>query len=205
MRRAFTLLELLVTVAIITLLAVVAVPGFMEAQWRSRAAETRYNLKAAATALENYAVDHGGKFPNDGMDEFTYAGLTVRPGNLFGPAMLNHMLTTPVPYLTLPQMLDPFRPFHGSFESNFIRYVNFDTTYRDSTYPARQAAYVAYSARYGSWMIASTGPDRRINPADPAVSMFWALIPYDPTNGAMSYGDIVRCRATPEDGKPVGL
>lgn len=93
-QRAFTLIELLIVVAIIGILAAIAVPNFLNAQMRAKIAKVRGDIKAMATAVEMYAVDHG-KYPDDGQ----VSGV---------PWWMNNWhLTTPVPYIsTIPT--DPF-------------------------------------------------------------------------------------------------
>lgn len=78
-RRAFTLIELMITVAIIAILAAIALPNYLNAQVRAKVARAKADMRTVATGLEQYAVDSNG-YP----DMFT----RIR------------VITTPVNYLT---------------------------------------------------------------------------------------------------------
>ena len=75
--RAFTLVELMIVVAIIAVLAALAVPAFARARQRTRAAKFEEAVRIAVGAFEQYAVEHGG-YPADvnrgivpaGMDSY---------------------------------------------------------------------------------------------------------------------------------------
>jgi len=56
-KHGFTLIELMIVVAIIGLLAALAIPNFMKFQARSKQSEARTNLKAAYTAEKSYYGD----------------------------------------------------------------------------------------------------------------------------------------------------
>ena len=60
--HAFTLIELLIVVAIIAILAGIGVSNFLEAQTRAKVAALKNDLRVVAGALEAYAVDNH-KFP----------------------------------------------------------------------------------------------------------------------------------------------
>ncbi len=64
--RAFTLIELLIVVAIIAILAAIAVPNFLEAQTRSKVARAKADMRTIATAAESYRVDNN-RYP-EGTD-----------------------------------------------------------------------------------------------------------------------------------------
>jgi type II secretion system protein G len=66
-QKAFTLIELLIVVAIIAILAAIAVPNFLEAQTRSKVSRTKADMRSVATALEAYEIDYN-KYP---MDTYT--------------------------------------------------------------------------------------------------------------------------------------
>jgi type IV pilus assembly protein PilA len=57
LNRGFTLIELMIVVAIIGLLAALAIPNFIKFQARSRQSEARSNLKALFTSEKSYYGD----------------------------------------------------------------------------------------------------------------------------------------------------
>ncbi len=62
--RAFTLIELLIVVAVITVLAGIAIPNVLNAQRRSRYARAAADTKIAVSETILYANDRG-VYPND--------------------------------------------------------------------------------------------------------------------------------------------
>ena len=56
-RRAFTLVEIMIVVAIIALLAAIAVPGFVRARKRSQAAKILNDLRLIDSAIDQYAIE----------------------------------------------------------------------------------------------------------------------------------------------------
>lgn len=59
----FTLPELMIVVAIISILAAIAVPNLSRALRKSQEASTQANLKILRDAITRYVADHDGKFP----------------------------------------------------------------------------------------------------------------------------------------------
>jgi prepilin-type N-terminal cleavage/methylation domain-containing protein len=195
--RAFTLIELLIVVAIIAILAAIAVPNFLEAQTSSRVSRVQNDMRTIALGCEAYMVDNS-QYP-----------CSLRDSPIPGGNRIAHMdlrlISTPVAYVDYnPQ--DVFRLMAGSQGAG---------------------AWRAYSHRYGTggalgyprnaWMTWSFGPDiisqtggyrsYRTVLANEALAKpdlgtdtpprgtwgtGWMGMRYDPTNGTKGIGDIYR-------------
>lgn len=57
-RTGFTLVEIMIVVAIVALLAAIAVPGFMRARKRAQATQVINDLRMIASAVDQYAVEY---------------------------------------------------------------------------------------------------------------------------------------------------
>ena len=69
LRCGFTLVELLVVMAIVGLLAAAGTAGFAKARGMAQAAACRENLRLWGSAFLLYAAEHGGRFPH--TDDWT--------------------------------------------------------------------------------------------------------------------------------------
>jgi len=57
-KKGFTLIELMIVVAIIGILAAIAIPNFLRFQAKSKQAEAKTNLGALGTSAESYRAEH---------------------------------------------------------------------------------------------------------------------------------------------------
>ena len=169
--QAFTLIELLIVVAIIGILAAIAVPNFINARLRAQIAHVAGDFKAIATALETYKLDHN-HYPID-SDNATPWGLT--------------MLTTPVAYMNTFAR-DPFVRVDqvyvaGGGDSSSAPIYEMGT---DTPWERRSPRY-----ELGTWSLTSTGPDAD---DDTGAQLDWPWgtrwWDFDPSNGLVSNGDI---------------
>ena len=91
-RAGFTLVEIMIVVAIIALLAAIAVPGFLRARKRSQASKILNDLRMISGAIDQYAIENS-KMSTDpvGIADWTNylkkdTNLYVTGNDLFGNA-----------------------------------------------------------------------------------------------------------------------
>ena len=171
---AFTLIELLIVVAIIGILAAIAVPNFLNAQMRAKIASAESAMRSIDTALEMYRVDHG---------HYPYwqnsAGTNINPVN-----RRLIPLTSPISYMSsVPQ--DPF--VYGAANTRLdntqdAAYVTYDYIEAKSiqlhnTLPLGPAWLCS------EWRLNSYGPDYYNDTGYPL---------YSASNGLRSKGDLTR-------------
>jgi prepilin-type N-terminal cleavage/methylation domain-containing protein len=186
--RAFTLIELLIVVAIIAILAAIAVPNFLEAQTRSKVSRVKADMRSLAVAFEAYRVDNDNYPPDSGVH-----------GN--GEYASWIYLTTPVAYIT-SILHNPF----PAMDLGWDRYAEAVFIYGADCRRNRGHGWPAImwgDAQLFYWML-SAGPDMDADlnqlsawgdgqpwyEIDAGIGYLWVL--YDPTNGTVSSGDIIR-------------
>ncbi len=83
-RKGFTLVELLVVIAVIGILAAIAIPAYIGVQTRTRREAAITDLKNLASAMELYYQEHNKYAPSDGTisgaDQLKQIYRAFRPG-----------------------------------------------------------------------------------------------------------------------------
>lgn len=201
---AFTLVELLVVVAIIAILAAIAVPNMLEAQVRSKVSRTKADMRTLAAALEMYRVDEN-RFPTyhytSPTGEF-FMGGRAGPGIYFDTSFNgNPQLTTPVAYISSMPRDVFFADDHlGPPQRRQFMYVNWQYAGERAVLDAPE--FFNLATQLFAWHLISGGPTRSrvLNP--PGVNYYLSL--YDPTNGTISPGKLFRTAFDPI-GRPIGV
>src|SRR5687768_775074 len=104
-RTAFTLIELLIVVAIIAILSGIAAVNYSHATIRSKVASVKNDFRVLANALQAYRTDHNAVPPASGVGVHH---------NEFGPfadpvSIRLYPITSPIAYVSsIPR--DPFPP-----------------------------------------------------------------------------------------------
>lgn len=84
-QKGFTLVELMIVVAIIGILAAVAIPKFAQMLEKSREGATKGNLGALRSAVSNYYADQQGWYPIN-LDTSTYIVVLTGGSSISLPA-----------------------------------------------------------------------------------------------------------------------
>jgi len=199
---AFTLIELLIVVAIIAILAAIAVPNFLEAQTRAKISRTKSDMRSLATALESYFSDYN-EFPE------------TQPINNYSHVFVQYLspLTTPVAYITSVDLVDPFTPapdptigwtlapdWKGTYQ--YIHYGGFWGVACHPDFVLRAFIIHTYGPSRAEPHMSHYPYTKLVNPNYvPGGHYMWPPAPedclYDPSNGTRSRGGIGRCSGFP--------
>jgi len=172
---AFTLIELLIVVAVIAILAAIAVPNFLEAQTRAKLTRAQADLQTILYGVAAYSIDHN----------------TLPRNSLSSPILGQEALmslTTPIAYLsTIP--IDVF--WTGTNDGNdpplsTYAYMNMEQLFELGLVADKEV----WTERY---YIVCRGPNRVFD-ANNVVNgkILGDGIYYHPFNGVDSAGDLVR-------------
>jgi len=206
LKKAFTLIELLIVVAIIAILAAIAVPNFLEAQTRAKASRMKNDMRSLATGLESYRVDTNQYpigFPGDPLP----ANIVTDLGGRWGLALLS----SPIAYITSPLLKDVFIPDGGSIATGsggtianpteYDRAVQYSLRGENGTQVDAGISGLSNTQKGHWWLLRSYGPDKdadsystQIRDND-IVGVVQKV--YDPTNGTVSDGNIYRIGGPP--------
>jgi len=216
---AFTLIELLIVVAIIAILAAIAVPNFLEAQTRAKVARVKNDMRSLATAVESYAVDNNkppvrfSDWNGGGAQPFPHATTKIFDPAVPAASVGMKVLTSPISYMSsVPEDVfnTPIKALMapGNGYSDALDY--WDPLQSD--HYVRLCAHPISPVRFGEakgYMLFSVGPDRSfgVNPSgfqgypEPSVQNLntYAFF-YDATNGTVSSGNVFRFAGGLEQG-----
>ena len=74
-KAGFTLVEIMIVVAIIGLLAAIAIPAFFNQRNKAKDADAKSSVRTAETAMETFATDNNGKYTGVAVADLT----TIEP------------------------------------------------------------------------------------------------------------------------------
>lgn len=212
-RKAFTLIELLIVVAIIAILAAIAVPNFLEAQVRAKVSRAKSDMRTIHTGLEAYKIDTN-KYPKCTDNNWCLATSGGSPADAT-PTL--ERLSTPIAYLTgKAAFTDPFNPkyfYRGSTLSDKVELKQDDNkglmwyTARNSRDSAVWLQTETWDVDPFWWFLQASGPDATFDHVWQFVNGMLTdtelnrvnsgKVIYDPTNGTVSRGSLWRVGGQP--------
>jgi general secretion pathway protein G len=208
---SFTLIELLIVVAIISILSAIAVPNFLEAQTRAKVSRVKADMASMTTALEVYAVDNN-KYPYRRHPDWDSDKAPKVP--LYDKkAEEMSVITTPISYMSiLPE--DVFDTTSKP-PLNIIDYFDPEQTdnWARKCQPYDQDGVSLADLKH-LWLLLSVGPDGYIGGPNEAKPGNYPPVPpfipnrvmnweYDPTNGTITFGNIYRLQGNADFTKTI--
>ena len=216
--KGFSLIELLIVIAIISIITAIVVPNLMSANIRARVSGVKADMGSIAIALEDYKVDYG-EYPKDSRfsrsTSYT-SDIIAQPNQAFdgknGSDDDNDAIG--LGYLVYPK---------AGFEPTYLKRIAgdpFDNSGEEDwngSSGAHNHHYLYYTGKWSAngpidctssdnspqyWALVSYGPDKdedidsyskawnAIDPNAPNHDTYKNLV-YNPDNGIVSSGDIV--------------
>jgi len=129
LRRGFTLIELMIVVAIIGILAAIAIPNFIRFQARSKQSEAKSNLKSMFTAQRSYYQEHDaydilihkvGFAPERGNRYFYQTGVGGMEDRTTSPATVNTNDTS----ISVDKMKYPTMALNPVYSGSVMTWLN---------------------------------------------------------------------------------
>jgi len=210
--RAFTLIELLIVVAIISILAAIAVPNFAEAQVRAKVARVIADMRSMETGIMQYKIDNNkfivrnGDWQNSSPSPDYVPDATTKimvPDNPTAAVGLR-MMTTPIAYLSSV----PIDVFNTPIREKFIEYPGtsdaLDYWDDDQLLATRKGLNPLKGRSLGKdgFALLSVGPDKYIGlnqplshpdyPGEDIRLRNTMRSMYEATNGTYSAGNVYR-------------
>lgn len=201
MKKAFTLIELLIVVAIIAILAAIAVPNFLSAQVRAKVSRAKADMRTITNALEQYTLEWNRPL----MDRPEWEEAIGQPITGVSDKFEYSKLTCPVPYISsIPP--DPFTTVAAQTPLGNQRtraYYGYKVPIKGNS-----KAHDACIAQGFTWVLYSFGPTKtNLQPESPTTSVNplkilvggaqgginpCPLYIYDGSNGTVSFGFLIR-------------
>jgi prepilin-type N-terminal cleavage/methylation domain-containing protein len=211
-KHGFTLIELLIVIAIILILISIALPNFLEAQYRARLARVKGDMHGIAIAIESFRTERGVlliDFWDDGTKESEKRWIE-KLGRVGRNPLVTYTwfeecyfpLTSPAKYLSKvpPDLFNDPKRFVGlAAGERGVGYIYFDN---DPLFPKQydfainrffpndplQISSQTKPLMEGEFAILSVGPDTFLGVDKDGKQRGMA---YNPTNGTYSRGDVV--------------
>ncbi|MBN1867397.1 prepilin-type N-terminal cleavage/methylation domain-containing protein [Candidatus Sumerlaeota bacterium] len=197
MRKAFTLIELLIVVAIIAILAAIAVPNFLEAQTRAKVSRAKNDERTCALGIEAYMVDEndippsanetaawGSRYIPASVTEETGAALDLKLEAVTATTGSSQNLWRLRTYQAWTWLTTPIGYVQHTYIDPFSRVVPLSYDTKADTVGRRALAWIG-SAGPSKQVMLAPGPKSR-----PTLVMPNCL--YDSSNGTTSLGEILR-------------
>lgn len=186
-KSAFTLIELLIVIAIILILISIALPNFLEAQTRTKVTRSMADMRTIGIAIEEYYLDHKKYIPWANTPSFKYRFILLTTPHAYMKEVYDDIFNADgQPWLQLgikysekdAQMMKTF---------DYVNHEEYMKADRNMTEIRDQNGKLGQVIRCG-YHLRGFGPDRDNDSGSGAP--YHGPIPYSPTNGTTSNGDL---------------